>query len=345
VPNASTRDRQISPNATFDLETAKHVSIYTPGRRPALELRHNVAFALNVSRLVGNPRAGFSLAPGTIIRRASKEEILAAKDMCKDYGATHWASWECDRSEDGKYERLPESRWRYFVIAFTASNTANAEVERTLTIATCDIKIGFTLLKGPFRHVTSHPTIVFDPGRLFHLLEGIGEGKIPFVEVAKSDAKSIRALRSKLELHDNTILNAKEVVQQLLDLEALPPQSPLLFLGYFAILESLLTHQPKKTDTIDSITRQIIRKVILLDNRWDPHIDYGPFQGAKQDKIWSAMYSYRSSLAHGGAPDFNGELHLLGNGDQALKLLKCTVKGVLRQSLIEPRLIIDLRNC
>lgn len=106
-----------------------------------------------------------------------------------------------------------------------------------------------------------------------------------------------------------------------------------------------LTHQPKKTDTIDSITRQIIRKVILLNNRWDPHIDYGPFQGAKQDTIWSAMYSYRSSLAHGGAPDFNGELNLLGNGDQALKLLKYTVKGVLRQSLIEPRLIVDLRNC
>lgn len=335
-----------NPNFTFDIKTAKHVSIYTPGNRPALELRHNFAFVLNVSRLVGNQSAGFALAPGTIIRRANKEEIVAAKDVCKDYGATDWSSWECDRSEDGKYERLPESRWRYFVIAFTGlEHTTIAEIERTLTIATCDIKIGFTLMKGPLRHVTTHPTIVFYPSRLFHLLQGIGQREIPFVELAKSDAKSIRALRSKFQLHDNTILNEKEVIQQILDLEELPPQSPLQFLGYFAVLESLLTHQPKKTDTIDSITRQIIRKVILLDNRWDPHIDYGPFQGAKQDTIWSAMYRYRSSLAHGGAPDFNGELHVLGNRDQALKLLKYTVKGVLRQSLIEPRLIVDLRNC
>ena len=345
VPDARKPDLRISPSATFDLEAAKHVSIYTRGIRPALELRHNIAFVLNVSRLVGNPRAGFALAPGTIIRRASKEEIVAAKEVCKDFGATHWTAWECEGYQDRKYERLPESRWRYFVIAFTASHTTITEIERTLTIATCGIKIGFTLMKGPFRGVTNQPTIVFDPARLFHLLQGIGEGKVPFLEVAKSDAKNIRALRSKFQLHDNTILNAKEVIQQILDLEALPPQSPLLFLGYFAVLESLLTHQPKKTDTIDSITRQIIRKVILLDNRWDPRIDYGFFKGAKQDTIWSAMYSYRSSLAHGGAPDFNGELHLLGNSDQALKLLKNTVKGVLRQSLIEPRLIVDLRNC
>jgi hypothetical protein len=57
------------------------------------------------------------------------------------------------------------------------------------------------------------------------------------------------------------------------------------------------------------------------------------------------MYSYRSSLAHGGTPDFNGKFQLLGNGDQALELLKYTVKEVLRQFLIEPRLIVDLRNC
>ncbi len=266
--------------------------------------------------------------------------------MCKDYGATHWTSWECDKSEDGEYRRLPEKRWRYFVISFEAASASTLpEIERTLAIATCEIKTGFILTKGPFRHVTTHPTIAFDPGRLFHLIQGMGQQKVPFVEVTKEDAKSIRALRSKLQPHDNTLLNVKDVIQQILDLEALPPQSPLLFLGHFAILESLLTHQPKKTDTIDSITRQIIKKVILLDNRWEPQIDYGPFHGAKRGTIWSAMYSYRSCLAHGGAPDFDGELRLLGNGDQALNLLKHAVKAVLRQSLIEPRLVVDLRSC
>src|SRR5262249_45744081 len=131
----------------------------------------------------------------------------------------------------------------------------------------------------------------------------------------------------------------------MLDLEALPHQSPLCYLGYFGILESLLTHQPRKTDTIDSITRQIIKKVALLDNRWKPRIDYGPFKGAKPETVWSAMYSYRSCLAHGGKPDFKNELQLLDNHEVALALVKQTTKSVLRQSLLESQLIADLRNC
>ena len=121
--------------------------------------------------------------------------------------------------------------------------------------------------------------------------------------------------------------------------------SPLLFLGYFAILESLLTHQPKPADTIDSITRQVKRKIILLDNRWQPRIDYSPFPKSAPERIWSVMYSYRSCLAHGGDPDFKKELHLLVDGNSALRLLRQTVKAVLRPTLVEPQLILDLRNC
>ncbi len=140
-------------------------------------------------------------------------------------------------------------------------------------------------------------------------------------------------------------MNLKHLTEQLLDLDALPYKSPLLFLGYFAILESLLTHQPKQTDTIDSITRQVKQKVMLLDNRWQPRIDYSQFGGNKPETIWTTMYSYRSCLAHGREPDFKGNLQLLGNTDRALELLKQTVKSVLRQALLEPQLILDLQNC
>lgn len=107
----------------------------------------------------------------------------------------------------------------------------------------------------------------------------------------------------------------------------------------------MLIHAPKKTDTIDSITRQVKTKVALLDNRWQPRIDYASFQGAKPGTVWSTMYAYRSSLAHGDTPDFSGELKLLGNNAQALGLLKYTVKAILRQALIEPQLIMDIRDC
>ena len=57
------------------------------------------------------------------------------------------------------------------------------------------------------------------------------------------------------------------------------------------------------------------------------------------------MYEYRSRLAHGGEGDFSGKLQVLGSPDRALELLKQTVKTAIRQALIEPQLIFDLRNC
>ncbi len=48
-------------------------------------------------------------------------------------------------------------------------------------------------------------------------------------------------------------------------LKALPHFSPLRFLGYFAMLESLLTHAPNPSDPYDSITRQVQKRRALLE--------------------------------------------------------------------------------
>jgi hypothetical protein len=167
-------------------------------------------------------------------------------------------------------------------------------------------------------------------------------GQLPFVELTSSDIENLNKLLNQVRSCDESI---ERSIQQALDLDALPSGSPLLFLGYFAILESLLTHQARPEDTIDSITRQVRQKLVLLDNRWRPRIDYSPFGTTPPEKIWSTMYGYRSCLAHGSEPNFKKDLKLLGDHDGALKLLKQTVRSVLRQALSEPQFIVDLRNC
>jgi len=116
-------------------------------------------------------------------------------------------------------------------------------------------------------------------------------------------------------------------------------------LGYFAILESLLTHPPKPTDPYESITRQVKKKIALLDNRWTDRIDYTRFAGTPPETVWKRMYHYRSALAHGAKPDFGRELSALQNAETALNLLKETVKAVIRYALLEPQLLVDLREC
>ena len=57
------------------------------------------------------------------------------------------------------------------------------------------------------------------------------------------------------------------------------------------------------------------------------------------------MDSYRSALAHGSEPHFQGEHQLLASHETAPHLLRQTVKSVIRQALAEPRLLADLQNC
>ena len=321
-------------------------AVYGRGARPALEVGHNFSFVLNISRLVD--QATFAVAPGHELRRATKEEVAAIKDVLTNYTVQPyffpWQGGEPVR-EGGhtSVSYLPEDQWRYFVIAFEGSNSTIAEIERALCIAPFELKIGFTLLNEV--HPSLGPALIYQPARLFSQARGIELNKLSFLDLTSADLEHIGTLFDQIRSCDENLINLKRITEQMLDLDTLPYDSQLLFLGYFAILESLLTHQPRETDTIDSITRQVKQKVMVLDNRWRPRIDYSPFQGSKPEKIWTTMYAYRSSLAHGGDPDFKKDLHLLGDHDRALNFLKQVVRGVLRQALIEPQLILDLRNC
>jgi hypothetical protein len=338
------------PFDPFVLENRTSATIYPKGVRPDLEVAHSFSFVLNVSQLVNqSPDAALFVAPGHELRRAANAEVVAIKDVLTNFAAIRsFEAWRTGKTvtedRETSLPQDPEDQWRYFIIAFEGSNSTTAEIERTLCIAPFELKMGFTLLKEAIPS-TGAPMLIYHPARLFTQVHRATHGGLPFVEVTSAAVKSLSLLHDQVRKQADEPLNLRRLTEQVLDLDALPYESPLLFLGHFAILESLVTHQPKKTDTIDSITRQVKQKVLLLNNRWQPRIDYSPFEESKPDTIWSKMYSYRSCLAHGGEPDFKGDLQLLGNPDRALNLLKQTVTGVLRQALIEPQLIVDLRNC
>jgi hypothetical protein len=99
------------------------------------------------------------------------------------------------------------------------------------------------------------------------------------------------------------------------------------------------------TDPYASITRQITKKLALLNHRLPVPINYGPFGGADPEKIWRKMYECRSKTAHGGALDFARDLKLLRSSEEALRLVKEATKAVIVQALREPQLLVDLREC
>lgn len=289
----------------------------------------------------------FELAPGHQLRRATDKEISAIRDVLTAQSDPRFTAWEDDKpTKQGSklnYPPLPKQQWRYFVIDLKEAGPSVLDLEKTLAIAPVEIKIGFTLLHElvPGKKL---PVLIYHPGRLATQVRAVVANELPFVEMTSPVLTSVRHFHEQFLARDQSVVNTERHLQQILELDALPFESPLLFLGYFAILESLLTHKPKETDTIDSITRQVKQKLMLLDNRWQPRIDYSGFKG-KPDAIWQKMYHYRSDIAHGTEPDFKNSLQGLVDSKRALALVKQTVKSVLRQTVIEPQLMLDLRNC
>lgn len=309
------------------------------------------AFVLNVTSLDAD---SFTLAPGHILRRAQPEEIALIKaNVTKFAGGSHsffgFVLWEgkLPFSAGTRIEELPESEWRYFVISFTGSNVTLVDIQRALDLAPTELEIAFAVLFTP----AVMGGIVIQPDRLFRVLEdtrGAFHGvdvEPPLVSVSQAAVEEIQTIFSQLRSSDPLLIDVKALAGRIGALKSLSYQSPLTFLGYFAILESLLSHAPKASDPYDSITRQVKTKIALLNNRFASRIDYSPFQAAPAETVWTKMYTYRSAVAHGSTPSFTGDLASLRNHEQALGLLKRTVKAVVRQALIEPQLLLDLREC
>lgn len=317
------------------------------GHGPRFADCDNFAFVMNVGHLIDAP--SYTLAPGHELRRATTDEVRFIRNMMESLGpAPHFKFvrfWEQPWPyQPGNFEHLPESKWRYFVIAFRGFNPTVPALEEAFDLAPLELEVGFTVLFGK-RGGGICPILSLNAGRVFHVLEAAGHNQSFFRDVSASDIGAIQGMYSQLQKHDHRLVDFRRLAAQLGQLKGLPHSSPLRFLGYFALLEALLTHAPQPSDPYDSITRQVKKKLTLLDHRWSPPLDYCPFGGAPVETIWSKMYAYRSLVAHGGKPEFTRELAILKNHDTALLLLKDTVKAVMRQALAEPQLLVDLREC
>jgi hypothetical protein len=306
-------------------------------------LTKNFAFILNIGSL---EESSYEVFPGYVLRRAVDDEIdLIREHIDKLTGPldTPMAKlhWDHKSSSSGSnqftWTLADRSDWRYYVIAFDGETSLPFDFQIASDLSSLELEVGFTLQR---LHA-----INWTPSRLFHVLGAVQftGGFLRAVTTAHID--EIVSLCAHLRNVDANLFNGRAFGMQLGALKSFDHHSPLRTLGYFALLESLLTHAPLPTDPYDSITRQIKKKLILLNNRWTPPLNYSPFGNADPEKIWSKMYSYRSQLAHGGNPHFGGEFQVLRGHQQVMELVKETVKAIIRRGLIEPRLLLDLREC
>jgi hypothetical protein len=240
-------------------------------------------------------------------------------------------------------------------VAFRGPKTDAADLQTTFDLSSTELEVAFTVFQSEqplsrvkvkiFHEEIPASEFKLNAARFFHVLEQATFNDEFFVEIGSTEAAEISSIHEELANHDSRVLNLEPFLAQLSQLKSLPHESPLRFLGYFALIEGLLTHAPRPQDPYDSITRQIKKKLALLNHRWHRPIDYSSFGSTDPEKVWTTMYKYRSLVAHGGVPDFKKDLDVLNSYENALKLIKDTTKAVIRYALSEPQLLMELREC
>lgn len=296
----------------------------------------------------------YEIAPGCVIAKADPEMVAKLKnvfDSISGFALTRPQYFyefettvqETDSGSKIDIQPVPEDQWRYYVVKTPDDGLKNRDLHLTSKIS--EVPLNLTTLRF---HSTGTAFDVNGLQRLYHF--GPIAPPTKFTETALNDwseaycdwtritngstgKTEFPELRRALEMYDN--------------LNSLPEYSEFHILGLFAIIEMLITHNPKLEDRGDSITHQMQSKIPLLSRRFHKPLDVASFFGnASTKKIWSALYAYRSSLAHGGLPDFEaGELRILKNQLHAKSFLSAVVKSMIRHALKEPHLYHDLRAC
>lgn len=159
-------------------------------------------------------------------------------------------------------------------------------------------------------------------------------------------ARSVRQLIAKVRpIVDGEWPTIQEAFQRRLELQSVPLASPLRHLGYFVVVEALLTHAPAQGDPADSLGRQLQMTIPLLSNRMEialPFADLDPH--TSPSKLLSALYRYRSAIAHGAEPTFDGKQSVLGSREKVGAFLDVMTRRLLRHAALEPLLVTDLKG-
>lgn len=238
--------------------------------------------------------------------------------------------------------QLPEDQWRYHVIAFEGTDeTFHDFIESTVLTK-------WRLVRGPRLIANSWlrtPTFVGGPstGRIW---EELSHSDMPFLRLGQAELDDLRLVYQHLIALKDDRVNLRGAMKRFEQLDAIPRSSPMRFLGYVSVLESLITHAPEPKDPYDSLTRQVTQKMLLVGRRSRIPIPYELFDtGVRLDTLWKRLYAYRSTIAHGANADFQGELRCLKDAATALEFISCATVALVRQVLEEPDLIADLRAC
>lgn len=316
----------------------------------------NSGLSFVLSNLSVEGELPYELADGNFFRRAERNEIEIFRRQLERVmtgGFYSWPRYDCRVAEEKHgnrttfhFEELPEEEWRYWVVSYNGSNVFSHKLQKAAFLLETDFDIGLDVI---FDEPDQQGKVMGWVGLPLHLID-----KYSSSDEAQSNArvlkvKELETLKEIMELVENLPTEydfVSHAFKNFSSIRMVPRYSELRTVGYFAIIEALITHSPRLTETLDSISHQIRNKAMLVRKRFGRRIEMKTyFLPASEEKIWNLLYGYRSCLAHGSKPDFDKKFLLLKNQDAVVEFLREFLKELLIFALRDPEFLMDLKRC
>jgi len=314
-----------------------------------------------VSNLEISGEIPFEIIPGHTLRKARDLEIQKIDHLIEIALRNRALLWI---PYDGLYHQvptesggttlsrtlLPKENWKYWVIAYNGYNYRQFDIMRAALLLPFDFQIGTKIL---FSDENQNGQIVGYSYIQDHLVEKCNDWDVVCMSPTKIDSKElyrigeiiclISELKEKNQEISNHFLTAISRFEEVMKVGR---KTDLIIVGLFALIEFLITHKPRLNENLDSITHQIINKIVLLRKRYSRQIVTDKyFSKATEETIWKKLYAYRSSIAHGSGFQFNKDGVMLKNKYNVIEFLEENIKELLLLLLKEPDLVFDIRGC
>lgn len=292
----------------------------------------------------------FVISDSLTLRAATASEVLQLNEHLREaYGSASRSIVPFDHEpveieENGTkktiYSESDKPRW--WVVAFNGYNHEVINLSKIATLISPKLHLGSTFLYSEPNQQGRRQGVVYGGHSQVELLATESR--------KKHSSVSIDELQKLKQYYGCIKENNFEQVNYVLELysssSSLWVHSGLLTLSLFSIIESLIAHKPRLTETLDSITHQIKHKINLLSKRFDIVLNHEEHFGEiSYQKLWGKLYGLRSDIAHGQSYDFSGGNACLKSLENTNIFLDKVAKELIKLSIVEPELISDLREC
>jgi len=283
------------------------------------------------------------------IRRATKKEVSDIERLIIPYtrlsmdSSAYVSPYRLFRQEDRSIQELPESKWHYWVLENKKEHLPPPELINAFLLSNPELDFGPSISYKNSKLFGFSPPNYYDIHKLRGILFNIDD--------------TVSISNDLLEFVSNCYLNIKDIgdrqpfitdaITRYRQSRSLVQGANLKIVGYFSVIELLITHSPRLNESLDSITHQLVSKIILLSKQYNNPVcpeDY--FGSITTKKLWKKLYSFRSAIAHGGNAKFSErEFESLAGMKNVEEFLRENIKQLILLALIKPDFLIDLKEC